>query len=332
VPCTSPQTYSALADGSHTFTVRAIDAAGNTDPNLTSYIWMIDTTPGETTITGGPPAQSKNTAATFTFTSSKPGSTFECKLDGGAWTACTSPKSYSGLLQGSHTFMVRAIDLLGNVDATPAAFSWTVDTIAPDTTISAGPANPTTAVTAMFSFSSSEAGGAFECKLDSGAWTACTSPKSYSGLSIGTHTFRVRATDLAGNTDPTPATFSWTIKQAYSFSGFLAPVSDPPKTNRTKAGSLIPVRFSLGGNYGRDIFAPGYPVSRPIACSALPTTEVEVDESATPGFDLLLYNPLTKRYIYLWKTERSWVGTCRQLVVKFNDGGPEYFANFKFVR
>ena len=80
------------------------------------------------------------------------------------------------------------------------------DTTAPDTTITSGPADPSTSTSASLAFASTESGSTFECKLDSGAFAACTSPKAYSGLSTGSHTFSVRATDAAGNTDASPAT------------------------------------------------------------------------------------------------------------------------------
>ena len=119
---------------------------------------------------------------------------------------------------GAHTFSVRATDAAGNVDPSPAAQSWTIDpsappdTTPPDTTIGSGPSGTTTSTSASFSFSSTEPGSSFECKLDSGSFAACSSPKAYSGLSTGAHTFSVRATDAAGNVDPTPATRSWTVE------------------------------------------------------------------------------------------------------------------------
>ncbi|MFL5868629.1 MAG: right-handed parallel beta-helix repeat-containing protein, partial [Thermoleophilaceae bacterium] len=75
------------------------------------------------------------------------------------------------------------------------------DTTPPDTSIGSGPTGSTTSTSASFSFSSSESGSSFECRLDGGAWGSCSSPKSYSSLAVGSHTFEVRATDTAGNTD-----------------------------------------------------------------------------------------------------------------------------------
>jgi hypothetical protein len=85
------------------------------------------------------------------------------------------------------------------------------DTTPPDTTITSGPSGTVTSTTAQFSFTSTETGSTFECQLDDAAYAACTSPATYTGLAAGPHTFGVRATDAAGNTDATPATRTWTI-------------------------------------------------------------------------------------------------------------------------
>jgi hypothetical protein len=85
-----------------------------------------DTTPPDTLITAAPADGSTAQQAVFSFTSSKPGSTFECRLDGGAWTGCTSPAAYPTIAEGSHTFEVRATDASGLTDATPATHTWTV--------------------------------------------------------------------------------------------------------------------------------------------------------------------------------------------------------------
>jgi hypothetical protein len=97
-------------------------------------------------------------------------------------------------------------------------WSWTVDTQQPDTTISSGPANPTTATTASFAFAANES-SSFECSLDQAAYLSCASPRSYSGLAVGTHNLLVRATDLAGNLETSSAQYQWTIQ---------APLPPPP--------------------------------------------------------------------------------------------------------
>jgi len=85
------------------------------------------------------------------------------------------------------------------------------DTTPPDTSIISNPSNPSDSSEAVFTFQSSEANSTFECNIDSGAWETCTSPKNYDALEEGTHTFNVSAIDGSGNTDLTPATYTWII-------------------------------------------------------------------------------------------------------------------------
>lgn len=87
------------------------------------------------------------------------------------------------------------------------------DTLAPETTITAGPAATTRARSASFAFGSNESGSTFECRLDDRAWRACTSPRSYRDLKVGRHVVRVRATDSAGNRDLSPASWSWRVRR-----------------------------------------------------------------------------------------------------------------------
>ena len=179
-----------------------------------------DTTPPDTTITSGPTGTTSNSSPSFGFTSSEAGSTFECRLDSGAWSDGKPPKSYSSLPDGPHTFSVRATDSAGNTDTSPASRSFTVDTISdttpPNTTITSGPADGAkiSGDSVSFGFSSNEAGSTFECRLQPSLsdWKSCKSPQGYTlGSSEGMRTFAVRATDQAGNTDPSPATRSFTV-------------------------------------------------------------------------------------------------------------------------
>lgn len=95
---------------------------------------LLDRTPPETTITGGPSGTTTSSSATFTFTSSESGS-FECRLDGAGFSVCSSPKTYTALSEANHVFEVRAKDRAGNIDPTPARRDWTVD-LAPRITLS----------------------------------------------------------------------------------------------------------------------------------------------------------------------------------------------------
>jgi len=115
----------------------------------------------------------------------------------------------------------------------------------------------------------------------------------------------------------------------YTFTGFFAPVDNAPVFNTVKAGSAIPVKFSLNGNQGLNVFAAGSPVSQPMACdSTLPSDEIE--QTVTAGSNSLQYDPATGQYTYVWKTDK-WTNSCRALNVKLSDG-TSHLAYFKFSK
>ncbi|HYI03169.1 MAG TPA: cell envelope biogenesis protein OmpA, partial [Hyalangium sp.] len=200
----------ALTNGSHTFTVAAVDVAENRDPTPLEFQWVVDAKP-RVVITDFPPNSTRIRDATFEFQSpNDASSTFMCKLGGDPeWTVCTSPKTYPNLDDGGYTFQVKALTETREGDA--ASHPWVVDTEAPDTEIGQKPSNPSNSASATFSFSSTEGGSSFECSLDSAAYVACTSPKTYPGLSNTGHTFSVKAKDAAGNEDPVPASYPWVV-------------------------------------------------------------------------------------------------------------------------
>jgi hypothetical protein len=139
-------------------------APGGGTSNVLTFTINGDTTPPDTNITGSPSNPSNSSSASFSFTSTKAGS-FQCQLDGAGFISCTSPQNYNNLTNSSHTFQVRAVDATGNIDTTPATYTWTIDTLAPDTSITATPSNPSSSSAASFSFSSTET-GSFQCRLD----------------------------------------------------------------------------------------------------------------------------------------------------------------------
>ena len=209
--CTSTKTYTGLSLASHTFRVRSLKSAQTSLE--TSYTWSI-VTPATPTITAKPANPTNQTTASFSFTTNATNATFVCRLAPTVtFTACASPKSYSGLGAGSHTFDVEAVGASGSSTGTsaPASWTWVVDLTPPVApVITSGPSGPTASTSASFAFTG-EGGATFQCALDSTASpVACTSMKSYSGLAQGAHTFYVRQTDAAGNTGPF-ASRSWTV-------------------------------------------------------------------------------------------------------------------------
>jgi large repetitive protein len=231
--CESPVAYNNLPDGSHTFAVRAIDSHTNTGP-AALHTWTVDTGPPTATLASGPSALSNSRSATFTFFAGEP-SSFQCSLDGGGFVPCSSPASYAGLGDGGHTFVVRPTDVVGNAGAA-SSYVWTIDATAPETILGSRPRSGTTAVSATFTFSASEAAN-FQCKLDAAAFAPCGSPKRYARLRRSGHTFALRAIDAAGNVDATPAVHRWAIgaapRRARAASALLAPragarVTSPP--------------------------------------------------------------------------------------------------------
>ena len=223
-PTFSPDgTLIAFSNGSRIVTVPPTGGAPvpvtplGTSPDYPSWSGgggSSDTTAPQTTITSGPPAMTKLRNVKLGFASSETGSHFQCKLDGASvFTACSSPKSYSGLGDGKHSFRVRAIDAAANVDPTPATRTFTVDATPPKTTITSGPSGKIRSHRAKFGFASSEPGSHFQCRLDGGAYAPCTSPAKYKGLKHGRHTFNVRAIDKLGNVDATAASRSFKVKR-----------------------------------------------------------------------------------------------------------------------
>ena len=143
---------------------------------------------------------------------------------------------------------------------------------------------------------------------------------------FGPHTFVVKALDANGNV---LGSVQRTYFVQYPFKGFFAPVDNEPTLNVAKAGSAIPVKFSLTGNQGLDIFFDAtYPKSQTIACDASAPAD-GIESTVTAGSSSLSYDAGSDQYVYVWKTNSAWVNTCRALIVKTKDG-VIHRANFKF--
>jgi hypothetical protein len=140
------------------------------------------------------------------------------------------------------------------------------------------------------------------------------------------------ATDMAGNG---AASVSASYQVHYNFTGFFSPIDNYVNNvlvkNVVKAGSAVPVKFSLGGNQGLNIFAAGYPKLGFTACVAVPADVIEEVVTNTSGGSSLSYDPTKDQYIYVWKTEKSWAGKCGILQVTLIDG-TSHLAYFEFKK
>jgi N-acetylneuraminic acid mutarotase len=116
--------------------------------------------------------------------------------------------------------------------------------------------------------------------------------------------------------------------EPFTFTGFLQPVDNQPMVNIVKAGAAVPVKFSLDGDQGLNIFAAGHPASQQVSCtSGAPAAPVEpTADAGSSGFS---YDPTSGQYTYVWKTDKTWANTCRTLALRLIDG-TDHYANFKF--
>jgi hypothetical protein len=205
---------------------------------LLSLVHAAGALAAETRIDSGPDdgGFTSNPTPTFTFSSpDDPDATFQCAVDPPPppldFGPCTPGSGTPGsgihtvsppLSDGTHIFQVRALgSLIPLPDLSPEIRMFTVDTIHPDTTIDSGPTGPISDDTPTFDFSSNEAGTTFECSIDSPTdFGPCSGPGSHTTDSLpdAQYTFRVRATDRAGNADTDPAARTFTVD------------TDPPNT------------------------------------------------------------------------------------------------------
>ena len=212
-PCSGTKTYDVAAesDGTFTFSVRAIDSAGNVSAPATSDYELDRVAPAAPVITSTPASPGTSSTPTWAFTA-EAGANTECRLDRGAvvfadWAPCTSSRSYdlTHAPDGSYTISVRATDTAANA-STARTSTYTVDRTGPEApTIASGPAAVSNVTRPAWTFGG-EAGAALSCRLVREAivvsdWAPCSESKEYdvSAQPDGTYTFSVRATDGVGN-------------------------------------------------------------------------------------------------------------------------------------
>jgi aqualysin 1 len=278
-PGASPATvHGAVVSGSTANTLDLYEGLGTPNRLLYSLIAPVGTSVPQTSIDSGPSGMISSSSVSFAFSSSVAASSFECSLDGpgvatGSYASCSSPRSYAGLSDGSYTVSIRATDPAGNTDASAATRSFTVDTTAPQTTIDSGPTATITTPAAQFGFSA-DAAATFECHLDGGAWTNCSSPKVYSALPDGDHVFSVRATDWAGNTDPTAPTRAFRVDTSVPNGGGGPASANPGPVPIAPGAAALKLTMSVGRGKLATILAKGLRVTS--TCSARCDVKVQV--------------------------------------------------------
>jgi hypothetical protein len=307
--------------GDHSFTVTATDHAGNSDSTVAHYT-VVDVTAPQIAVTTPQPG------AVYTLGQPVAASYSCADEDGGSGLAsCTGTVANGAAIDtssvGDKSFTVQATDNAGNPASKTVHYS-VVDRAAPAISV-ASPVDGAVyslgdSVTASYSCSD-QAGGSGVA----GCVGTVPNGARVDTSTFGAHTFEVRATDGAGNTASKTVTYS----VAYDFDGFLFPVKNLPAVNRWKAGVPVPVRFSLHGYRGAKPEADGYP--RSTRCGG---GDVELVARASgggkrrPAFE---YDRRTDRYTMLWKTDRHWAGSCRDLVLKLDDGSV-HTARFEFPK
>ena len=217
-------------------------AIDGTLPSFTLPTIVVDTTAPETSLDTTPANPSASASATFTFSSADASASFAASLDGAAYAAATSPATFTGLADGSHTFSVRAIDAAGNVDATPASFTWTVDTTAPTAPTIASVSSTSIAGTA-------EAGSTV--RVYAGATLLGTTTADGSGnwslavtLADGAYSLTAAATDSANNTTSTSGATTRTIDTTAPTLTAVTLVSSNAAPALAKVGDTLTLAFT----------------------------------------------------------------------------------------
>lgn len=134
------------------------------------------------------------------------------------------------------------------------------------------------------------------------------------------------APDAFRVSDHDPVLVGLALAPPVPFGGFLSPISGGSAVNDVKTPSTVPIKFSIGGNLGLNIFAAGYPLSRQVNCTTGAPIGTPTQISG-PGNTGLTYSGGT--YHLNWKTEKGWAGSCHNLVLRFVDGST-HTAHFSF--
>jgi predicted metallo-beta-lactamase superfamily hydrolase len=315
-PSCTPPSGSTFALGQTTVSCTATDSHHNTSAPGTFKVTVVDTTPPTLSLPANFTAEATGpTGAAVSYTA-----TASDLVDGSVSVNCSPASGSTFALDTTTTVNCSAHDVHGNT-ATGSFTVSVVDTTGPSLNL---PANITT--TAATNSGKVVTYTASATDLVDGSVAVTCTPASGSTFSVGTTTVNCSATDSHSNT----AHSSFTVTVNYNFTGFFQPVDNLPTLNSVKAGSAVPVKFSLSGNQGLNIFTAGYPTSNVALCDASASEDL-IEATVTAGNSSLNYDATADQYVYVWKTDKAWAGSCRQLRVKLADGSL-HAANFKLTK
>ena len=245
--------------------------AGGADPTPSTRGFTIDATAPAPPVISAPGDDSWSSSGTIALSGTAEASSTVELFDGatsrgvvtasgqGAWS-----KTVSGVPDGSHVYTATASDAAGNTSAASAGRTVTVDTVAPETVVSAGPLGTTAKTSATIAFAGYADAVSFQCALDGAPFAACSPPLTLSALSYGSHTFEVRARDAAGNIDATPASRTWSV--APSWTGPVTVAGDV-----AAGGSLSSAEVRSSDPLAVDVTTP---VAGPVSATISTTSEI----------------------------------------------------------
>ncbi|MFF2495546.1 PxKF domain-containing protein [Agromyces sp. NPDC058064] len=228
---------------------------------------------------------------------------------------------------GEHTATApvgTAEDNAGNLSA-EASCTFTVVDVTPPVVTPSCPAAPVllgSAAEASWTATDEENGSGVAAGYEGGSIALDTSSVGTKTATFGEGT----ALDKAGNAS---AAVSCEYSVIYDFDGFFRPVDMGGVLNSVKAGSAVPMKFSLGGDQGLDIVAAGHPKVVFTACGTAGIDAIET--TVTAGASSLSYDPVADQYVYVWKTDKSWAGKCGTFALQLDDGLTRT-AMFKFLK
>lgn len=245
--CSNNLSLSGLSDGDHELHVRAIDNVGRVSQPI-SYAWSQDSSAPTIQFTQTPSAIENSGATTFSFQGINANQgivAYRCRLDSGSYSSCNSPRSLSGLSDGSHSFSVIGQDSAGNNSAA-ITYTWQVDTKKPTIAFVETPKKLGNSDTAKIGLQAYDMGSGIkemQCRLNSAAFAKCNASTTFTNLSSGTHSVEARSIDNAGNISNV-ISYSWTIDK----SAPVVTITSGPQTSTNSQVAELQFTATDGGS------------------------------------------------------------------------------------